>query len=93
MYMHTHIQGAVLGPEEFFEGVYLGGREFVGGTIGGISGVLGKVTGVIGDTTAKLTMDEEFLARRRQGTGSVGQGLEGAAKVGVRLKHHHLQYS
>lgn len=65
----------------------------MGGTIGGISGVLGKVTGVIGDTTAKLTMDEEFLARRRQGTGSVGQGLEGAAKVGVRLKHHNLQYS
>jgi len=62
----------------------------VGGTIGGISGVLGKVTGVLGDTTAKLTMDEEFLAKRRQGSGTVGQGLEGAAKVGERLKHQHM---
>ena len=32
---------------------------------------------------AKLTFDDEFQQRRKQGAGSVGQGLEGAAKVGV----------
>ena len=77
------VQGAVLGPDEFLEGMKLGGKQFVGGTIGGISGVLGKVTGVLGDTAAKLTMDDEFMAKRRQGRGGVGQGLEGAAKVCV----------
>ena len=73
----------MLGPDEFLEGMKLGGKQFVGGTIGGISGVLGKVTGVLGDTAAKLTMDDEFVAKRRQGRGGVGQGLEGAAKVCV----------
>ena len=73
----------MLGPDEFLEGMKLGGKQFVGGTIGGISGVLGKVTGVLGDTAAKLTMDDEFMAKRRQGRGGVGQGLEGAAKVCV----------
>ena len=73
----------MLGPEEFMEGVVLGSRQFVGGTVGGISGVLGKVTGVLGDTAANLTMDEEFQSqRKRERTrGNVGQSLEGAARV------------
>ena len=28
------LQGAVLGPGEFFEGLSLGGREFIGATVG-----------------------------------------------------------
>ena len=80
---HNYIQGAVLGPEEFLEGVKLGGLQFVGGTVGGISGVLGKVTGVLGDTAANLTMDEEFQAQRKRTKGTFGQSLEGAAKVCV----------
>lgn len=28
------LKGAVLGPGEFFEGLSLGGRQFVGGTLG-----------------------------------------------------------
>ena len=63
----------------------------MGGTLGGISGVLGRVTGVLGDTTAKLTMDDEFVARRKQGSGGVGQGLEGAAKVGSVYHSSHTQ--
>jgi hypothetical protein len=73
------VQGAVLGAEEFLEGMKLGGKQFVGGTVGGISGVLGKVTGVLGDTAAKLTLDEEFVSRRKRSRGSFGQSLEGAA--------------
>ena len=71
----------MLGPEEFLEGVKLGGRQFVGGTVGGISGVLGKVTGVLGDTAANLTLDEEFVSQRKRTRGTVGQSLEGAALV------------
>ena len=34
-YLHAAVvQGAVLGPGEFFEGLSLGSRQFVGGTIG-----------------------------------------------------------
>ncbi len=40
------------------------------------------MTGVVGDTFAKLTLDEDFQGKRQQQkAGSVGQGLEGAAKV------------
>lgn len=33
-YIYLGLQGAVLGPGEFFEGLALGGRQFVGGTLG-----------------------------------------------------------
>ena len=59
----------------------LGGKQFVAGTIGGITGVLGKVTGVMGDAAAKLTMDEEFVRERKHARGTVVQGFEGAARV------------
>ena len=46
------------------------------------------MTGLFGDTLAGLTFDKEFKAQRKQSGGgggahstSVGQGLEGAAKV------------
>ena len=45
--------------------------------------MVGQVTGVLGDTVAKLTFDDDFQGKRQQQkAGSVGQGLEGAAKVG-----------
>jgi len=34
IYIYLGLQGAVLGPGEFFEGLALGGRQFVGGTLG-----------------------------------------------------------
>ena len=44
--------------------------------------MFGRLTGVVGNTMAKLTMDDEFQGKRQQQkAGSVGQGLEGAAKV------------
>ncbi len=44
--------------------------------------MVGRVTGVVGDTFAKMTLDEDFQGKRQQQkVGSVGQGLEGAAKV------------
>ena len=57
--------------------------------MGGLSGSVGKISGVLGDTVAKLTFDKDFQANRkrsstsgsRSGSRSVGQGLEGAAKV------------
>ncbi|XP_064396100.1 intermembrane lipid transfer protein VPS13C-like isoform X3 [Halichondria panicea] len=73
------IQGAVLGPGEFFEGLALGGREFFSSTIGGLSGALGKVSGAIGDIAAKMTGDDEFQEDRRR-SDTWGQSLEGAAK-------------
>ena len=66
----------------------LGGKQFVAGTIGGITGVLGKVTGVMGDAAAKLTMDEDFVRERKHARGTVVQGFEGAARVSVCMCVH-----
>lgn len=48
---------------------------------GGVTGALGKVTGALGDAAAKLSFNTEFQKERKRGTGSIGGGVEGAAKV------------
>ncbi|CAI8053010.1 Vacuolar protein sorting-associated protein 13A (Fragment) [Geodia barretti] len=60
------IKGSVLGPEEFLEGLGIGLRSFVGGTVGGITGAGAKITGAVGDVFAKLTFDEQFQDKRQQ---------------------------
>ncbi|KAL5484369.1 hypothetical protein EMCRGX_G020850 [Ephydatia muelleri] len=72
-------QGAVLGPGEFLEGLSLGSRQFIGGTVGGISGAAGQVLGVGGDLIAKLTFDKEHQEERHQGDGSIQQAIGGVA--------------
>ena len=49
--------------------------------LGGVSGSVGKVTGVLGDAAAKLSFDKDYQKTRKKASGSVGEGVEGAAKV------------
>ena len=49
--------------------------------VGGVTGSLGKVSGVLGDAAAMLTFDTEFQKDRKKAAGSIGEGVEGVAKV------------
>lgn len=52
-----------------------------------MSGALGKVSGVLGDAAAKLTFDTKYLEGRKRTGDSLGEGVEGAAKVGVYVEN------
>lgn len=52
------------------------------GLPGGLTGSLSKVSGVLGDAAAMLTFDSEFQKDRKKASSSIGEGVEGAAKVG-----------
>lgn len=41
-------QGAIQGPGEFAEGLYLGVRSMLGHTVGGMAGAMSKITGAMG---------------------------------------------
>lgn len=43
-------QGAIQGPGEFAEGLYLGVRSMLGHTVGGMAGAVSKITGAMGTT-------------------------------------------
>ncbi|KAH8859148.1 Vacuolar protein sorting-associated protein 13A [Schistosoma japonicum] len=60
------VKGAVLGPEEFAEGVALGVRSLFGHAVGGAAGAVSRITGTIGKGIAALTLDEEYKRKRRE---------------------------
>lgn len=41
-------QGAIQGPGEFAEGLFLGVRSMLGHTVGGMAGAVSKITGAMG---------------------------------------------
>lgn len=57
--------GIIEGPEEFAEGLVLGVRSLFSHTVGGAAGALSKITGTLGEGVSALTMDDEFIRRRR----------------------------
>lgn len=46
-------QGAIQGPGEFAEGLYLGVRSMLGHTVGGMAGAMSKITGAMGTFRSK----------------------------------------
>ncbi|VDP79826.1 unnamed protein product [Echinostoma caproni] len=60
------VKGAVLGPEEFAEGVALGVKSLFGHAVGGAAGAVSRITGTIGKGVAALTLDEDYKRRRRE---------------------------
>eukprot|EP00731_Ephydatia_muelleri_P033896 Em0041g9a len=60
------IKGSVLGPEEFLQGLGIGLKSFLGGTVGGLTGAGAKITGAVGDVFAKLSFDDKFIDKRQQ---------------------------
>lgn len=57
--------GIIEGPEEFAEGLVFGVRSLFSHTVGGAAGALSKITGTLGEGVSALTMDDEFIRRRR----------------------------
>ncbi|KAF7232937.1 hypothetical protein EG68_04047 [Paragonimus skrjabini miyazakii] len=60
------VKGAVLGPEEFAEGVALGVKSLFGHAVGGAAGAVSRITGTIGKGVAALTLDEDYKRLRRE---------------------------
>ena len=59
-------QGAVEGPSEFAEGLYLGVRSVFSGVVGGAAGTFSRITGALGKGLASLTFDEKYQSKRRE---------------------------
>ncbi|XP_067941641.1 intermembrane lipid transfer protein VPS13A-like [Watersipora subatra] len=60
------IQGAIQGPEEFVEGVALGLRSLLSGTLGGAAGAVSRITGTLGKGLAAITLDKQYQQSRRE---------------------------
>nr|VZI31333.1 unnamed protein product [Spirometra erinaceieuropaei] len=60
------VKGAIIGTEEFAEGVALGVRSLVGHTVGGAAGAVSRITGTLGKGVAALTLDDDYKRRRRE---------------------------
>lgn len=52
------MQGAIQGPGEFAEGLFLGVRSLVGHTVGGAAGAVSRITGAMGHGLAALSLDK-----------------------------------
>ncbi|XP_077266001.1 vacuolar protein sorting 13C isoform X2 [Temnothorax americanus] len=59
-------QGAIQGPGEFAEGLYLGVRSMLGHTVGGMAGAVSKITGAMGKGIAALTFDKDYQRKRQE---------------------------
>ncbi|KAI1289479.1 Vacuolar protein sorting-associated protein 13C [Halotydeus destructor] len=57
--------GIIEGPEEFAEGLALGVRSLFSSTVGGAAGALSKITGTLGEGVSALTMDDDYIKKRR----------------------------
>ncbi|CAL8249330.1 unnamed protein product [Merluccius merluccius] len=85
-FFYEPYQGAIQGPEEFVEGMALGVKALVGGTVGGIAGVASRITGAMAKGVAAITMDEEYQQKRRETMNKQPSGLkEGLARGGKGL--------
>ena len=64
-FFYEPFMGIIEGPEEFAEGLALGVKSLFSHTFGGAAGALSKITGTLGEGVSALTMDDEFIRRRR----------------------------
>nr|XP_050858456.1 intermembrane lipid transfer protein Vps13 isoform X2 [Vespula vulgaris] len=79
-------QGAIQGPGEFAEGLYLGVRSMLGHTVGGMAGAVSKITGAMGKGIATLTFDKDYQRKRQEQLNKQPANLqEGLARSGKGL--------
>lgn len=79
-------QGAIQGPGEFAEGLFLGVRSLVGHTVGGAAGAVSRITGAMGHGLAALSLDKDYQRRRRDNMNKPPANLqEGLARSGKGL--------
>ncbi|XP_017891074.1 vacuolar protein sorting-associated protein 13 isoform X2 [Ceratina calcarata] len=79
-------QGAIQGPGEFAEGLFLGMRSMLGHTVGGMAGAVSKITGAMGKGLAALTFDKDYQRKRQEQLNKQPANLqEGLARSGKGL--------
>ncbi|XP_076681161.1 vacuolar protein sorting 13C isoform X2 [Andrena cerasifolii] len=79
-------QGAIQGPGEFVEGLFLGVRSMLGHTVGGMAGAVSKITGAMGKGIAALTFDKDYQRKRQEQLNKQPANLqEGLARSGKGL--------
>ncbi|XP_039312283.1 vacuolar protein sorting-associated protein 13 isoform X2 [Solenopsis invicta] len=79
-------QGAIQGPGEFAEGLFLGVRSMLGHTVGGMAGAVSKITGAMGKGIAALTFDKDYQRKRQEQLNKQPANLqEGLARSGKGL--------
>ncbi|XP_020292498.1 vacuolar protein sorting-associated protein 13C isoform X2 [Pseudomyrmex gracilis] len=79
-------QGAIQGPGEFAEGLFLGVRSMLGHTVGGMAGAVSKITGAMGKGIAALTFDKDYQKKRQEQLNKQPANLqEGLARSGKGL--------
>lgn len=79
-------QGAIQGPGEFAEGLFLGVRSLVGHTVGGAAGAVSRITGAMGHGLAALSFDKDYQKRRRDNINKPPANFqEGLARSGKGL--------
>ncbi|XP_053604237.1 intermembrane lipid transfer protein Vps13 isoform X1 [Plodia interpunctella] len=79
-------QGAIQGPGEFAEGLFIGVRSLVGHTVGGAAGAVSRITGAMGHGLAALSLDKEYQKTRRDNMNKPPANLqEGLARSGKGL--------
>ncbi|KAG5312576.1 VP13A protein, partial [Acromyrmex insinuator] len=79
-------QGAIQGPGEFAEGLFLGVRSMLGHTVGGMAGAVSKITGAMGKGIAALTFDKDYQRKRQEQLTKQPANLqEGLARSGKGL--------
>lgn len=64
-FFYEPFMGIIEGPEEFAEGLAIGVKSLFSHTVGGAAGALSKITGTLGEGVSALTMDDEFIKKRR----------------------------
>ncbi|XP_011630655.2 LOW QUALITY PROTEIN: vacuolar protein sorting-associated protein 13 [Pogonomyrmex barbatus] len=79
-------QGAIQGPGEFAEGLFLGVRSMLGHTVGGMAGAVSRITGAMGKGIAALTFDKDYQRKRQEQLNKQPANLqEGLARSGKGL--------
>uniref|UniRef100_A0A914WWB3 Uncharacterized protein n=1 Tax=Plectus sambesii TaxID=2011161 RepID=A0A914WWB3_9BILA len=86
-FFYEPFQGAILGPEEFAEGLALGVSSLFGHAVGGAAGAVSRITGTLGKGVAALTLDSEYQRKRQEALNrrpqNFGQGMvRGAEGLG-----------
>ena len=78
------MQGIMRGPEEFAEGVIRGGRSLGSNVLYGVTDSISKMTGSLAKGVAELSMDKEYLEKRRQEAQRQWEEQNAAKKAAAR---------
>lgn len=77
------INGATMGPSEFFDGIRIGSKSFTSSILGGVSDSFSRFTQAVGSGIANLTFDTEYQQRRQKYQAELNRGDAADAVAGA----------